>query len=114
MAKIYYDKDADLNRLSRKEIAVIGFGNQGHAHAMNLKDSGCKVIVVDTDLEKQRKAQEYGFETDTVSSVVVKSQIIMMLLPDEIQAEVYKEEIHNFLYFLFLCFRNRCFTLLTR
>jgi ketol-acid reductoisomerase len=95
MGKIYYEKDADLKRLNRKKIAIIGFGNQGHAHALNLKDSGCEVIVVDADLEKQKKVQEYGFEIDSISSSVNKAQIIMMLLPDEIQAEVYKEAIHN-------------------
>ena len=95
MAKIYHDKDAKLDLLKKKIIAIIGFGNQGHAHAMNLKDSGCRVIVVEMDTHKQQQAKKYGFEIETLPDAVKKADMVMILLPDEIQANVFKNEIQN-------------------
>lgn len=94
MAQIYYEKDGDLKRLQGKKIAVLGFGSQGHAHAMNLKDSGCDVIVgLRKDSKRQKQAVEYGLKVVTVSEAVKAAAIIMVLVPDELQAEVYQREI---------------------
>jgi ketol-acid reductoisomerase len=91
---IYYDKDCDLNIIKSKVVAMIGFGSQGHAHAENLRDSGVKVIV---GLRKGGsswiKAQAKNFEVMTVAEASAKADVIMILLPDENQAEVYKNEI---------------------
>jgi len=94
MAQIYYENDGDVKRLQGKKIAVLGFGSQGHAHAMNLKDSGCDVIVgLRKDSQRQKRAEEYGFNVVTVAQAVQAAAIIMVLVPDELQAEVYRQEI---------------------
>ena len=94
MAKMYYEKDCNLDVLNGKTIAIIGYGSQGHAHALNLRDSGCKVIV---GLRKGGKswpvAEKDGFEVYTVAEAVKKADIIMILINDEVQADVYKSEI---------------------
>ncbi len=94
MVKIYYAQDCDLNRLNGKTVAIMGYGSQGHAHALNLKESGVKVIVGLYEGSKSaKKAQEAGLEVFSVSEAAKKADIIMILLPDEIQAKVYNEEI---------------------
>lgn len=94
MAKMYYEKDCNLDVLNGKTIAIIGYGSQGHAHALNLRDSGCHVIV---GLRKGGKswpvAEKDGFEVYTVAEAAKKADIVMMLINDEVQAEVYKKEI---------------------
>ena len=94
MAKMYYEKDCNLDVLNGKTIAIIGYGSQGHAHALNLRDSGCKVIV---GLRKGGKswpvAEKDGFEVYTVAEAAKKADIIMILINDEVQADVYKSEI---------------------
>jgi ketol-acid reductoisomerase len=93
VAKIYYDKDVKGN-LQGKKIAVLGFGSQGHAHALNHKDSGNNVIVgLRKDSKSWKKAQGFGLEVTTVPEAVKKSDIIMVLVPDELQADLYKSEI---------------------
>jgi ketol-acid reductoisomerase len=91
---IYYDKDCDLSIIKSKVVAMIGFGSQGHAHAENLRDSGVKVIV---GLRKSglswAKAQAKNFEVMTVAEASAKADVVMILLPDENQADVYKNEI---------------------
>ncbi len=93
-AKIYYDADADLNDLKGKTVAIIGYGSQGHAHAQNLRDSGVKVVVgqrpggANYDL-----AKEHGFEPVSAAEATQQADVINLLLPDEIQAEVYKSDI---------------------
>ena len=98
MAKMYYEKDCDLNKLNGKKIAIIGYGSQGHAHALNLRDSGCDVII---GLRKGGKswpvAEKDGFEVMTVAEAAQKADIIMILINDERQAEVYKNEIAPYL-----------------
>ncbi len=98
MAKMYYEKDCDLNKLNGKKIAIIGYGSQGHAHALNLRDSGCDVII---GLRKGGKswpvAEKDGFEVMTVAEAAQKADIIMILINDERQAEVYKNEISPYL-----------------
>jgi len=93
MVKIYYDKDADLKTLKGKTIAVIGYGSQGHAHANNLRDSGVDVVVGLREGASWKKAMEAGFAVMTVAEAVRKADIIMLLLPDEHQADIYKAEI---------------------
>ena len=94
MAKMYYEKDCNLEVLNGKTIAIIGYGSQGHAHALNLRDSGCKVIV---GLRKGGKswpvAEKDGFDVYTVSEAAEKADIVMMLINDEVQADVYNSQI---------------------
>jgi ketol-acid reductoisomerase len=93
VAKIYYDKDVKGN-LQGKKIAVLGFGSQGHAHALNHKDSGNNVVVgLRKDSKSWKKAEGFGLEVTTVPEAVKKSDIIMVLVPDELQADLYKSEI---------------------
>lgn len=94
MLKIYYDKDADLSLLKNKTIAIIGYGSQGHAHAQNLRDSGCKVIVgqrpgsANYDL-----AKSHGFEPVSAAEATQKGDMINMLLPDEVQGDIFKADV---------------------
>ena len=94
MVKMYYEKDCNLDALNGKVIAIIGYGSQGHAHALNLRDSGCNVII---GLRKGGKswpvAEKDGFEVYTVAEAAKKADIIMILINDEVQAAVYKSEI---------------------
>ena len=94
MVKMYYEKDCNLDALNGKVIAIIGYGSQGHAHALNLRDSGCNVIV---GLRKGGKswpvAEKDGFEVYTVAEAAKKADIVMILINDEVQAAVYKSEI---------------------
>ena len=93
-AKVYYDKDADLGLLTGKKIAVIGYGSQGHAHALNLRDSGCDVVVGLYDGSKSRaKAEKDGLKVVTVAEAAKWADTIMVLLPDTVQSGVYDKEI---------------------
>src|ERR1700716_3021033 len=93
-AKVYTDKDADLAQLNGKVCAVIGFGSQGHSHALNLKDSGVSVIV---GLNKESKsipvAKEHGFEVVAVSEAAQKGDIIFFATPDLKSAGIYESEV---------------------
>lgn len=92
--KVFYDKDADLNLLKDKRIAVIGYGSQGHAHANNLKDSGFDVVVgLGVDSPSHAKANEAGLETMYTRDAADWADVIMVLVPDEIGRTVYKNEI---------------------
>src|SRR5581483_9947495 len=94
MAKIYYENHADLNRLKGKKVAVIGYGSQGHAHALNLKDSGVDVVVGLHEGSKSRaKAEAAGLTVKSVADAAKESQIIMILTPDVGQKELYDQEI---------------------
>jgi ketol-acid reductoisomerase len=93
-AKVYTDKDADLSVLNGKTLAVLGFGSQGHAHALNLKESGCKVIIGLYEGSKSAPvAKDYGFEVFTSAEAVKKADVIMVALPDMKQAAVYEKDI---------------------
>jgi len=93
-ARMYYDKDADLKHLKEKTVAIIGYGSQGHAHALNLHDSGINVIVgLHKGSKSAVKAKKDGLKVYTVSEAAKKADVIMMLIPDTIQAEIYKKEI---------------------
>ncbi len=94
VAEIFYEKQADLERLQNKPIAIIGFGSQGHAHAMNLKDSGLDVRVGLYEGSKSwSKVEAAGLPARTVAEAAREAQIIMMLTPDIGQAEIYREHI---------------------
>ena len=94
MPKIYYQEDCNLSLLEGKTIAVIGYGSQGHAHALNLKESGCNVIVGFYEGSRSwKKAQEQGFEVYTAAEASKKADVIMILINDEKQAAMYKESI---------------------
>jgi len=98
MIKVYYDEDADLEDLREKTIGIIGYGNQGHAQAQNLRDSGMKVIVADIkESSNWRKAKEANFVVKEVEEVAREADIIQILVPDEFQAELYKSEISPYL-----------------
>lgn len=98
MAKVYYDKDADLSILKDKTVAIIGFGNQGSAQAQNLKDSGINVVIAEVEGTPNWKlAQEAGFEVMPANEAAKKGDIIQILIPDELQSKVYKESIKKYL-----------------
>jgi ketol-acid reductoisomerase len=92
--KIYYDKDADLSLIKGKQVAIIGYGSQGHAHANNLKDSGVNVTVgLRRDGSSWNKAKNAGIDVKEVGDAVKAADVVMILLPDETHAEVYQKEI---------------------
>ena len=94
MPKIFYQEDCNMSLLEGKTIAVIGYGSQGHAHALNLKESGCNVIVgLYEGSRSWKKAQEQGFEVYTAAEASKKADVIMILINDEKQAAMYKESI---------------------
>ncbi|MCC6804795.1 MAG: NAD(P)-binding domain-containing protein, partial [Anaerolineae bacterium] len=94
MATLYYDKDADLSLLNEKTIAVIGYGSQGHAHALNAKDSGCKVIIGLHEGSKSRaKAEADGLTVMSVAEATRAADVVMIVIPDTLQAKVYAESI---------------------
>ncbi|MFK7956455.1 MAG: ketol-acid reductoisomerase [Lysobacterales bacterium] len=92
--KIYYDKDCDLNLIQGKKVAVIGYGSQGHAHALNLQDSGVDVTVgLRDDSASVDKARQAGLKVAPVSEAVSQADLVMVLTPDEFQSALYKEQI---------------------
>ena len=94
MARIFYQQDCDLSKLEGKTVAIIGYGSQGHAHALNLKESGVKVIIGLYEGSKSwKKAEEQGMEVYTAAEAAKKADIIMILINDEKQAKLYKESI---------------------
>jgi len=91
---VYYDKDCDINIIKSKKVAMIGFGSQGHAHAENLRDSGVEVVVgLNPEGSSWSKAEAKGFKVMSVAEASREADVIMILLPDEIQAEVFENEI---------------------
>lgn len=91
---IYYDKDCDLSIIKSKKVAIIGFGSQGHAHAENLRDSGVDVVIgLASGGKSWAKAEAKGFEVKTVAEATKNADIVMILTPDEFQAQIYKNEI---------------------
>ncbi len=94
MAKLYYDQDADLSLLNGKTVAIIGYGSQGHAHALNLRDSGVNVVVGLHEGSKNRaKAEAEGLSVFPVAEAAARADIIMMLTPDTVQPAIYNESI---------------------
>src|SRR5438046_4699210 len=94
MAKMYYDKDADLSLIKAKKVAIIGYGSQGHAHALNLKDSGVQVRVgLPASSASRAKAEKAGLEVSGVADAAAWADVIMVLTPDTSQAKIYKEQL---------------------
>jgi len=94
MARMYYDQDANLDLLAGKTVAIIGYGSQGHAHALNLKDSGINVVVgLYAGSKSAKKAEESGLKVLSVAEASKVADWIMILLPDEVQKTIYKAEI---------------------
>ncbi|MDO4241982.1 MAG: ketol-acid reductoisomerase [Microbacteriaceae bacterium] len=94
MAEMYYDDNADLSIIQGKKVAIVGYGSQGHAHALNLRDSGVEVVIALREGSKSAaKAQEAGFEVLTVAEATKAADLIMILAPDQHQRGIYKNEI---------------------
>lgn len=94
---VYYDKDCNLDLIKDKNIVVIGYGSQGHAHAQNMRDSGCNNvrIALRPESSTNQKAKDAGFETMDVSEAAKWADIMMMATPDELQKDIYYEHLHN-------------------
>ncbi|MCF0253879.1 MAG: ketol-acid reductoisomerase [Duodenibacillus sp.] len=91
---VYYDKDADLSLIKSKKVAIIGYGSQGHAHSQNLHDSGCDVVVgLRPEGASWKKAEAAGLKVASVEDAVKGADVVMMLLPDEFIAEVYRKQV---------------------
>lgn len=98
MATLFYDKDCNLSLLDGKKVAIIGYGSQGHAHAQNLKDSGVDVVVGLYEGSKSKaKAEAAGLKVENTEEAVKEADIVMILLPDEVQAAVYKKSVAPYL-----------------
>lgn len=96
MANIYYDSDANLDNLSGKKIAVIGYGSQGHAHALNAKDSGLDVVVgLRKGSASWKEAEAAGLKVATVEEAAREGDLVMLLLPDEVMGRIYSEQIRD-------------------
>ena len=94
--QIYYDRDADQEIIKNKNVVIVGYGSQGHAHANNLKDSGGNVTVaLRSDSSSWVKAETAGLEVKEVSEAVKDADMVMVLIPDELQSDIYKNEIEN-------------------
>ncbi len=93
--RVYYDQDADINLINGRKVAIIGYGSQGRAHALNLKESGAKnvVIALRAGSATAKKAEADGFEVKTVADAAAWADLMMMATPDELQAGIYKSEI---------------------
>ena len=94
MTTVLYDKDADLGLLSGKTVAVLGYGSQGHAHAQNLRDSGVSVVVgLQEGSKSKARAEKDGFDVFSVREAVSRADVVIFLMPDHIQAQVYRESV---------------------
>ena len=93
--RVYYDRDADLNLIKDKKISIVGYGSQGHAHAMNLRDSGIEnvSIALREGSNSRSKAEQANFKVMTPAEAASWADVIMMLTPDELQSEIYKNDI---------------------
>src|SRR6059036_3851902 len=91
--KIYYDQDADLGQIRNKKVAIIGYGSQGHAHALNLKDSGVPVVVGLREGGSWLKAEKSGLKVMPTADAVKSAEIVMLLAPDEAQGGIYRKDI---------------------
>ena len=93
--RVYYDRDADVGLIKKKKVVIVGYGSQGHAHAANLKDSGVAEVAVAlrSDSSSRAKAADAGFKVMDVAEAAAWGDIVMMLTPDELQADIYSDEI---------------------
>jgi len=94
MATVYYDADANLELIQRKRVAVIGYGNQGHAHALNMRDNGCNVVIgLPAGSKSRAKAEAEGFQVMTPTAAVEQADVIMLLIPDQDHREAFERDI---------------------
>ena len=95
--RVYYDRDADVNLIKGKKVAIIGYGSQGHAHALNLRDSGVKEVAVAlrAGSSSAKKAEGEGLKVMTVAEAAKWADVLMMLTPDELQADIYYQDLHE-------------------
>ncbi|MCH2547884.1 MAG: NAD(P)-binding domain-containing protein, partial [Alphaproteobacteria bacterium] len=95
--RVYYDTDADLNLIKSKKVAIIGYGSQGHAHAMNLRDSGIKniKIALREGSSTAKKAEGAGFDVTTPALAAQWADVVMVLVPDELQADLYSNDLKD-------------------
>lgn len=94
--RVYYDRDADVNLIKSKKVAIVGYGSQGHAHALNLRDSGVKDVAVALreGSATRKKAEAEGLKVMTPSEAAAWADVVMILTPDELQADLYRDELH--------------------
>src|SRR5450432_1034839 len=95
--RVYYDRDADLNLIKGKKVVIVGYGSQGHAHALNLKDSGVKdvVIALRKGSASAKKAENAGFKVMEVAEAAKGADLVMLLAPDELQGDIYRDHMHD-------------------
>ena len=95
--KMYYEKDANVNLIKEKKVAIFGYGSQGHAHALNLKDSGVKEVVVALrdGSPSAKKAESAGLKVMNLSDAAAWADVVMILTPDELQATIYKNHVEQ-------------------
>ena len=95
--RVYYDRDADINLIKGKKVCIVGYGSQGHAHALNLRDSGVKdvIIALKAGSATRKKAEEAGFKVMTPSEAAKWADVIMMLTPDELQADIWRDHLRD-------------------
>jgi len=95
--RVYYDRDADLNLIKGKKVCIVGYGSQGHAHALNLKDSGVKevAIALRKGSSSAKKAETAGFKVMEVAEAAKWADLVMMLTPDELQGDIYRDHLHD-------------------
>ncbi|MGW5860199.1 NAD(P)-binding domain-containing protein, partial [Streptomyces diastaticus] len=96
MAELFYDDDADLSIIQGRKVAVLGYGSQGHAHALSLRDSGVDVRVgLHEGSKSKAKAEEQGLRVVTPAAAAAEADVIMVLVPDPIQAKIYEESVKD-------------------
>src|SRR5207248_11507731 len=95
--RVYYDRDADMNLIKSKKVAIIGYGSQGHAHALNLRDSGVKEVAVAlrNGSASAKKAESVQLPVKEVAEAAKWADVLMMLTPDELQADIYRNHLAN-------------------
>src|ERR1700748_3389454 len=95
LMRVYYDRDADINLIKGKKVAIVGYGSQGHAHALNLRDSGIKDVCVAlrAGSASAKKAEAEGIAVKDVASAAKWADVVMMLTPDELQADIYRNDL---------------------
>src|SRR5215207_5964346 len=95
--RVYYDRDADVNLIKDKKVVIVGFGSQGHAHALNLRDSGVRdvTIALRTGSASAKKAESAGLKVKSVAEASKDADLIMFCAPDELQADIYRDHVRD-------------------